>query len=90
MVQKCKELTSKLKAINNQLAAETVNHIVYDCIEEVEWLAENADRNTKVNLSLLVNAQSLIDMAKLRLCTCAHIETRAAFAKIKQEISKVD
>lgn len=90
MVQKCKELTTKLKAINAQLTPDTINHIAYDCIEEVEWLAENADRNTKVNLSLLVNAQSLIDMAKLRLCTCAHIETREAFAKIKQEIAKVD
>lgn len=90
VVQKCKEITSLLETINPQSTFEAISNISRDCIEEVEWLAENADRNTKVNLSLLVNAQSLIDMAKLRLCTCAHVETRAVFAKIKQEIAKID
>ena len=90
VVEKCAEITAKLKAINSELSPETVNHIAQDCMESVEWLAENSDRNTKVNLSLLVNAQSLIDMAKLRLCTCAHAETRAVFNKIKQEVAKVD
>jgi hypothetical protein len=48
-------------------------------------------RYTPVNLGLLVNAQSLIDMSKLRLCTGqAHRETVAVFEKIKQAISEVD
>lgn len=90
MIQKCQEIVAKLRAIDTQQSPEMISQITQDCAEDIDWLANNADRNTKVNLSLLVNAQSLIDMAKLRLCTCAHIETREAFAKIKQEISKVD
>lgn len=90
VTQKCQRIVTKMVAINSQLEPETLDYVVKDCIEDVEWLAENSDRNTKVNLSLLVNAQSLIDMAKLRLCTCAHVETREVFAKIKQEIAKVD
>ncbi len=90
MIQKCQEITAKLRAINGQLSPGTITHAAQDCAEEIEWLAENADRNTKVNLSLLVNAQSLIDMAKLRLCSCAHAETREVFNRIKQEIAKVD
>ena len=90
MVKKCEDISAKLKAINSQLNPDTINHIAQDCVSDIEWLAENADRNTKVNLSLLVNAQSLIDMAKLRLCTCAHSETRKVFGLIKQEVAKVD
>ena len=90
MIQKCREITTKLRAIDGQLDPETITHVVQDCVGEVDWLAENADRNTKVNLSLLVNAQSLIDMAKLRLCNCAHVETRTVFDLIKKEIAKQD
>lgn len=90
MVQKCQEITTKLCAIDAQQSPDMIAHIIQDCAGEIDWLAENADRNTRVNLSLLVNAQSLIDMAKLRLCACAHVETRAVFNKIKQEIAKID
>ena len=59
--------------------------------EELNWLADNSDRYTPVNLSVLVNAQSLIDMAKLRLCSgTAHHETVEVFKAIKQKISEVD
>lgn len=58
---------------------------------ELEWLKNNADRETPVNLSLCINAQSLIDMAKLRLCTgCASPGTVIVFQAIKDEISKID
>lgn len=90
MAKRCQGIVSKLEAVNENLAPDTIKLIAQDCIDDVEWLEKNADRNTKVNLSLLVNAQSLIDMAKLRLCTCAHPETRDAFSQIKQEIAKVD
>lgn len=60
-------------------------------IKELEWLKDNADRFTPVNLSLCINAQSLIDMAKLRLCTgCAAAETVTVFREIKNQISKID
>lgn len=59
--------------------------------EELVWLKDNADRETPVNLSLCINAQSLIDMAKLRLCTgCASPGTVIVFQAIKDEISKID
>jgi len=59
-------------------------------ISELEWLGDNSDRQTPVNLSLLINAQSLIDMAKWRLCTTAHVETVALFKAMRAEIAKVD
>lgn len=59
--------------------------------EELEWLKNNADRETPVNLSLCINAQSLIDMAKLRLCAgCASSGTVIVFQAIKDEIFKID
>ncbi len=59
--------------------------------EELDWLKDNADRYTPVNLSLCINAQSLIDMAKLRLCSgCAAHETVIVFRRIKEEIQKID
>ena len=66
-------------------------HEIDSIYEELEWLKNNADRETPVNLSLCINAQSLIDMAKLRLCTgCASPGTVAVFQAIKDEISKID
>ena len=73
------------------------NNAPYDHIEaicllmaELEWLQENSDRYTPVNLAILVNAQSLIDMAKLRLCNQASKETRIIFNAIKEKIREVD
>lgn len=54
------------------------------------WLKDNSDRHTPVNLSLCLNAQSLIDMAKLRLCGQASSETRIIFQAIKDKIVEID
>lgn len=59
-------------------------------VEELDWLKENSDRETPVNLSLCINAQSLIDMAKLRLCMQASQGTREVFSEIKNQIAKID
>lgn len=59
-------------------------------LEEMDWLKYNADRETPVNLGLCLNAQSLIDMAKLRLCCQASFETRKVFEAIRYKISIVD
>lgn len=61
-----------------------------EIIGQLEWIKDNTDRYTPVNLGLLVNAQSLIDMAKLRLCNQSHKETIQIFNSIKAEIEKVD
>lgn len=61
-----------------------------EMLEEMDWLKYNADRETPVNLGLCVNAQSLIDMAKLRLCCQASFETRKVFEVIRYKISLID
>lgn len=61
-----------------------------EAIAILNWLEYNADRYTKVNLGLFLNAQSLIDMAQERLCSNASPETREIFKAIKAEIEKVD
>lgn len=53
-------------------------------------LKVNSGRLTPTNLSLLVNAQSLIDMAKLRDCFQAATETRIVFSMIKNRIHDCD
>ena len=58
--------------------------------KSLEVLKETADRYTPVNLGLLVNAQSLIDMAKLRLCNQAHKETIKVFLAIRKKVADVD
>lgn len=63
---------------------------IEDAINMLEWLKDNADRYTKVNLGIFLNAQSLINMAKDRLCSDASAETREIFKAIKSEIEKVD
>lgn len=72
-------------------AIQQINDGAYDqAIEELAWLKDNADRQTPVNLGLFLNAQSLIDMSKLRLCSQAHVETLTIFRALKKEIAKVD
>lgn len=57
---------------------------------QLDWLKENADRYTKVNLGLCINAQALINMAKERLCSDASSETRDIFKAIKAKIAEVE
>ena len=64
--------------------------VVSEIQDELTFLQNNSDRYTPVNLGLLINSQSLIDMAKLRLCKQAHKETIEVFTTIKDEISKND
>jgi len=61
-----------------------------NAIDELNWLKDNADRQTPVNLGLFLNAQSLIDMSKLRLCSQAHKETLTIFQALKAKIAEVD
>jgi hypothetical protein len=66
-------------------------NVLVDCIDEhLTWVANNTDRYTPVNLGLCINAQSLIDMAKMRLCKQAHHETIEVFKVIKERIEEVD
>ena len=89
---KCGNIVQNLRTAFESVddSPATVQEKIATTIEEVEWLAENSDRYTSVNLSLLVNAQSLIDMSKLRICWQAHPETRIVFNKLKEAMKEVD
>jgi len=64
------------------------------CIDETEEIIDNiekkCDRFTPTDIGMWVNAQSLIDMAKLRLCNHASPETVEVFRLIKEGVRKVD
>ena len=49
----------------------------------------NITRNTPNHARFSLNAQSIIDMAKLRTCAKASLETRQVFAKIKDELRNI-
>lgn len=82
-------LESSLEAMHSgsQTDAET---LIMETVADVEWLAANSDRRTPVNLSLFINAQSLIDMSKVRMCMQAHVDTRKVFNAIKDAIKQID
>lgn len=94
LIAKVDEIIEKLAMLQNmtnRTSYSVQQDLIKTVIERCEWLKENADRYTPVNLGLCLNAQSLIDMAKLRLCSgCAHPETVRVFQAIKDEIGKVD
>ena len=48
------------------------------------------DRNTPVNFSMFINAQSLIDMSRKRLCHMAHHKAVALMNIIKEKVREID
>lgn len=56
----------------------------------LDELENKAGRNALTSLSILVNAQSLIDMAKVRLCLQASTDSRMIYQAIKEHIAKID
>ncbi len=97
------DVPAKIDDIKDRLAAlmnyfhkggtytETLQDELNDVMSALDWLKNNSDRQTPVNLGLCINAQSLIDMAKLRLCTgCAAKETVIVFQAIKDKIKESD
>lgn len=91
--QKIANIVHKLKIATDKTIMQDPEYVkdeINQAIEQLEWLGDNSDRYTPVNLGLFVNAQSLIDMAKLRLCNMAHTETIEVFKAIKQKIAEID
>lgn len=78
---------SEILAVPEEYRAEEETKEMYELLEE---LKNRSGRNALTNLSILVNAQSLIDMAKLRLCNMASPETRQVFSAIKDKINEID
>ena len=58
--------------------------------KQTDTILKNTDRYTPTNMGVLINAQSLIDMAKVRLCCHASTETTRVFQAIKDKIKEVD
>lgn len=88
-------LPERIKVINEKLEEVKMYGVEksknLDAIEnDLANIAENCDRNTPVNLGLFLNAQSLIDMAKLRLCNQAHKDTIKVFQALKDKVAEVD
>lgn len=93
LIQKLEEIKSKLNNIVNEVQegrSDYADFVISEIQDELTYLQGNSDRYTPVNLGLFINAQSLIDMAKLRLCKQAHAETIEVFQAIKNEVAKVD
>lgn len=66
---------------------ETLLDMVKDNVSQIK---EKGGRNAPTNLSLMINAQSLIDMAKYRMCKQASKETRQVFDEICKAIHDID
>jgi hypothetical protein len=47
-------------------------------------------RDTLVNHMMLINAQALIQMARKRLCSAAHIQTRRVMAALRDAVAETD
>lgn len=69
--------------IDKDVFQKEYEKVVYD-------LLHKTDRYTPTNIGIWVNAQSLIDMAKLRLCNHASKETELVFEEIKRQVKLVD
>lgn len=89
-VESIKSQLEILRTYINNGAYGTQFELIDAIVDKLDWLKNNTDRQTPVNLGLCVNAQSLIDMAKLRLCNQAAYETRVVFQAIKDKISQID
>lgn len=87
---KCDRLMELISKMAGTYDSVVMSAYAAEAKEIAKDLKENSDRNTPVNLGLLINAQSLIDMAKLRICMMAHKDTRTIFIALRNEIALVD
>lgn len=89
-----KQVRDRIHGICDDLTTKKSDAEICDALDDIATdlavLGETSDRYTPVNLGLFINAQSLLDMAKLRLCNQAHKETVQVFKAIKEKIHEVD
>ncbi len=67
-----------------------INHYVSTRREDRQDKFEDLGRLTPVTHIMTVNAQSLINMSRKRLCLMSHKETVKVMSMIKTEIEKID
>lgn len=88
---KCERLLELIAPLEDALLSFEDRHArLEEARDIIADLRDNSDRHTPVNLGLLINAQSLIDMSKLRICTMAHKDTRFIFDAMKEKVAEVD
>ena len=91
----CQQINDKIKssAVNIEStlysADDTISCLDSIC-DEIQQLPSKFDRYTPTDLSFIINAEALINMAKKRLCTKASPETREVMMIIKEKIKDVD
>lgn len=68
-----------------------VSHFVLSMRDDRSGVPNSeTNRLTPINHSMLINAESLINMARKRLCSKASIETQNVMKAIKEKIGEVD
>lgn len=89
--QKCERALELLATAEDVMGSFEERHAKFDEVRDILTdLRENSDRNTPVDLGLLINAQSLIDMSKMRVCIMAHADTRKIFADMREKVREID
>lgn len=86
----CPYIAGRLRELFSVPEEEKTEEVINEINELLDELEFKAGRNALTNLSLLINAQSFIDMAKLRLCTQASSETREVFKLMKDCVKEID
>ena len=90
------DFTERCKRIADRLNEIGINGGYYDkriatsVREEILELPNEFDRYAPTDISFIINAEALMNMAHKRLCSKASLETRKLMAMIKHEIEVVD
>lgn len=87
--ERCKRIAEKANEIGIN-GGEHDKRLAASIREEILELPKEFDRYAPTDLSFIINAEALMNMAHKRLCTKASPETRKLMAMIKHEIEIVD
>lgn len=85
----------EMKGIPNFVSVHFVRHKIgvehyVQTMRNDRGAGEVANRLTPTNHAMFINAAALVSMARKRLCTKAHTETRAVMDAIRAEVAEVD
>jgi hypothetical protein len=73
--------------------SRTLARAIADCSEQaqiIEQLPDKFDRLAPQSMSLLLSAEEIINISRLRLCNCASLETRQVWREVVKKIGEVD
>ena len=87
--ERCKRIADRLNEIGINGGWHDKRIAASVCVEMLE-LPNEFDRYAPTDLSFIINAEALMNMAHKRLCSKASPETRKLMAMIKHEIEEVD